>query len=61
MFADAELLGVPHRIVIGDRGLDKGTIEYKNRQGTVEKEIPIDEVVSFLSDEVRSEVDLLSV
>ncbi len=58
MFADAELLGVPHRIVIGDRGLDKGAIEYKNRQGTVEKEIPIDEIVLFLSDQVRSELDL---
>ena len=38
MFADAELIGIPHRVVIGDRGLDKGTVEYKNRLGTVEKE-----------------------
>lgn len=58
MFADAELVGVPHRIVIGDRGLDKGSVEYKNRQGTVEKEIPIDEIVPFLRDQVRMEVDL---
>ena len=58
MFADAELVGVPHRVVIGDRGLDKGSVEYKNRQGTVEKEIPIDDVVPFLRDQVRSEINL---
>lgn len=58
MFADAELLGIPHRIVVGDRGLDKGTLEYKNRRGTIEKEIPIAEIVSYLGDQVRSEIDL---
>lgn len=58
MFADAELLGIPHRIVMGDRGLDKGTIEYKNRTGTVEKEIPMDTVASYLRDQVATEINL---
>ncbi len=32
MFADAELLGIPHQITIGDRALDEGEVEYKSRQ-----------------------------
>ncbi|MBS0287316.1 MAG: proline--tRNA ligase [Proteobacteria bacterium] len=37
MFAESELIGIPHRLVVGERGLDAGTIEYKNRKtGTVE-------------------------
>ncbi|MBA3582582.1 MAG: proline--tRNA ligase [Gammaproteobacteria bacterium] len=41
MFADMELIGIPHRIVISDRGLDEGLVEYKNRRGDVEKKIPL--------------------
>lgn len=47
-FADAELLGIPHRIVVGDKGLDKQTIEYKNRRTGEGQDIPLAEVVSFL-------------
>jgi prolyl-tRNA synthetase len=32
MFADMELIGIPHRIVIGERGLKEGQLEYKGRQ-----------------------------
>ena len=32
MFADAELIGIPHRLVLSDRGLDAGTVEYKGRR-----------------------------
>jgi len=32
MFADADLIGVPHRVVVGDKSLDKGLVEYKNRR-----------------------------
>ena len=32
-FADAELLGIPHRIVVGERGLERGVLEYKPRTG----------------------------
>ncbi|MCV6636608.1 proline--tRNA ligase [Candidatus Albibeggiatoa sp. nov. NOAA] len=49
MFADMELIGVPHRLVIGEKGLDKGVMEYQNRQSKESaQDVPLDEVVSFL-------------
>ena len=32
MLADVELMGLPHRIVVGDRGLENGVVEYRNRR-----------------------------
>jgi len=49
MFADLELIGVPHRLVISDRGLDKGTLEYKARTDEQAQDIPLDEAVAFIS------------
>ncbi|WP_375055459.1 proline--tRNA ligase [Zobellella sp. DQSA1] len=46
MFADMELLGVPHSIVIGERGLDNGVVEYKTRRGGDKVEMAIDDVVA---------------
>ena len=37
MFADAELIGIPHRITVGDRGLKDGVIEYQQRHGGAEQ------------------------
>lgn len=48
MFADMELIGIPHRIVIGERGLDKGNLEYKGRTDEENKDIPLDEIIKFL-------------
>jgi prolyl-tRNA synthetase len=48
MFADMDLIGIPHRLVLGERGLDKGEIEYKQRRGTETRNIAIEEVASFL-------------
>lgn len=48
MFADMELLGVPHSIVIGERGLDNGVVEYKHRRGGDKVEIAIDQVVTHI-------------
>jgi prolyl-tRNA synthetase len=45
-FADAELLGIPHCIVIGDRGLAAGKLEYRNRRSGENTEIPADDVVA---------------
>ena len=45
MFADAELIGIPHVLVIGEKGLDNGIVEYRRRGGE-EGEIAVDEVVS---------------
>ena len=49
MFADWELIGVPHRIVIGDRGLKEGAVEYADRRNLAEKVmVKTDEAVDFL-------------
>ena len=48
MFSDLELIGIPHRIVVADRGLDQGVVEYKSRRGDVEREIPLADVVGEL-------------
>ena len=48
MFADLELIGVPHRLVVGERGLKKGVIEYRHRTTGAEREIPTDALVQTL-------------
>ena len=48
MLADSELMGIPHRIVIGDRGLDAGTVEYKNRREADKQEIALDAIVTHM-------------
>ena len=48
MFADMELIGIPHRLVIGEKGLDKGIMEYQNRQAKGSEDVPIEEVMTFL-------------
>ncbi|MEH6911095.1 MAG: proline--tRNA ligase [Oceanicoccus sp.] len=47
-FADMELIGIPHRIVIGDRGLKEGKVEYKGRQDAENQDIAISEIVHFV-------------
>ncbi len=49
MLADTELMGIPHRLVIGDRGLESGSIEYKGRRDAEKQDIPSDQVLEFLS------------
>ena len=48
-FADADLIGIPHRLVIGERGLDRGEIEYKSRRDDAIEMIAADSLVEFLS------------
>lgn len=49
MFADWELIGVPHRVVIGDRGLKEGAVEYADRRNLAEKVmVKTDKAVDFL-------------
>ncbi len=48
MFADAELIGIPHVLVVGDRGLDEGVVEYRRRGGE-SSELAIDSVGEFFS------------
>ncbi|GLP96694.1 proline--tRNA ligase [Paraferrimonas sedimenticola] len=49
MFNDAELIGIPHTIVIGERSLDKGVVEYKSRRDGEKVEMSLDEVIAKLS------------
>lgn len=48
MFADMELIGVPHRIVVGERGLAEGKLEYKGRRDAEAQMIPASDVTEFL-------------
>jgi len=47
-FADMELIGIPHRIVVSERGLAEGNLEYKNRRETEAQAVPAADVLSFL-------------
>jgi prolyl-tRNA synthetase len=48
MFADLELIGIPHRIVIGERGLKEGMVEYKGRRDAEAQQIPLQDIVKFI-------------
>ena len=50
MLADIELIGIPHRIVIGDRGLEEGTVEYRSRRETENQHIATDQPNDFIND-----------
>jgi len=47
-FADMELIGIPHRVVVSDRGLAEGNLEYKSRAETDAQAVPLAEIMSFL-------------
>lgn len=48
MFADWELIGVPHRVVISDRGLKDGQLEYQGRRDAAAMRVPVAELAGFL-------------
>jgi prolyl-tRNA synthetase len=49
MLADLDLIGIPHRIVIGDRGLKEDKVEYKKRDAGESQDIAIDDIVTLLT------------
>ncbi len=49
MLADLDLIGVPHRVVIGDRGLKENKVEYKKRDAEESQDVAVDEIVGFLT------------
>ena len=51
-FADMELIGIPHRIVISDRGLNEGVLEYKGRRDSESQNLPIGELMSFITEKL---------
>lgn len=53
-FADMELMGIPHRIVIGDRGLKNNALEYKGRSDQDNTDIALDQVLDFIRETVAS-------
>jgi prolyl-tRNA synthetase len=47
-FADSELIGIPHRIVVGERALNSGNLEYRHRRETESTEIPMTDAVAYI-------------
>jgi prolyl-tRNA synthetase len=54
MFADWELIGVPHRVVIGDRGLKEGNLEYKGRRDAEASNVAVAEMFAFLAAKMQA-------
>jgi prolyl-tRNA synthetase len=48
MFADWELIGIPHRVTLGERSLQKGLVEYQHRRDTTATAVPLAEVAEML-------------
>ena len=48
MFSEMDLIGIPHRIVVGERGLANGSVEYRNRANGESADYPLDELVTTL-------------
>ncbi|MCS6996527.1 MAG: proline--tRNA ligase [Casimicrobiaceae bacterium] len=53
MFADLELIGIPHRVTIGERGLKEGVVEYQPRRDTTATRIPLAEIGPFLREKLK--------
>ncbi len=53
-FADSELMGIPHRIVIGERGLDAGTLEYRDRRENESTDISAADPVGYIRHKLNS-------
>jgi prolyl-tRNA synthetase len=53
MFADMELMGIPHRIVIGERGLKEAHIEYQGRRDDSAQTVALTEAIPFLKTKLR--------
>ena len=56
MFAEMDLLGIPHRLVLGERGLDAGRVEYKRRADGDSAELDIGAAAEFLKTRIREEL-----
>ncbi len=56
MFADMELIGIPHRVVLGERGLDAGEVEYRARGDSDNQMLPLDGFVDFITARIDDEI-----
>jgi len=52
MFSDAELIGIPHRLTFGERGLDAGSIEYRSRKDSENTDIQLSDVTNFIKSQL---------
>ena len=52
MFADMELIGIPHRLTVGDRALERGVIEYANRASGEKQDLEIESVLAFIEGQI---------
>jgi prolyl-tRNA synthetase len=52
-FADAELLGIPHRVVVGERGVAAGRLEYRGRRDTTSQDFELNDAVAFIRSRLR--------
>jgi prolyl-tRNA synthetase len=48
MFADMELIGIPHRVVVGERGLKEGKLEYQGRRDPASTPVAMDDLLAFV-------------
>ncbi|MFJ3258982.1 proline--tRNA ligase [Pseudomonas sp. NPDC086581] len=53
-FADMELIGIPHRIVVSERGLDEGTLEYKGRRDAESQPVALSDLQAFITAKIRN-------
>lgn len=53
-FADMELLGIPHRVVVGERGLAEGALEYRGRRAADSEALPLAGAAQALAERVRA-------
>jgi len=57
LLADQELIGIPHRIVIGERGLKEGLVEYQHRRDAEATKVPLAEAAAFAQSRLGSSKD----
>ena len=55
MFADMELIGIPLRVTLGERGLDKGVAELKGRRDETHEEVPLERLVATIKDRLSTQ------
>ena len=54
MFADLELIGIPHRVTVGERSLKEGNVEYQSRRDGVASAIPAVGILAFLRERLHA-------
>ncbi len=54
MFADVELIGIPHRVTVGERGLKEGVIEYQPRRGGEAQKVALSDAKDFLENLLKN-------